>query len=1239
MRKIILAAAAAAAVSVFGRTVDCEFAKIECPESWDPRTETKGFDVRVTLKDGAPLKEGINLNAHLHWMRVNGYGGFAKWMMPIKKPQVGKEYKLHYCPKFDEDLGIDRYECCVFLAPGDEYKEKLCERFVDIKIPPPPAYEAKPDSVTFKKSYIWIEEDPEPVKVGEELVLKVHYYLDPSDTWGPKQSKLQVTPLGPWIDNPDGVINKKRMHVFYTGLWDKSQRIDVGEHVAEFRFKLGSAHRYNACTFLCKFQTPDGKGWPWDYRGGGLSVVPTIDTFRLYPSSRGGMFYYDETPIVALEWGEKARGARMDAKAVVKDALGRTVLEKTVKVNPSRRGQVIMLPEVQEKGVFSLEVTIPDLKDKDGKAASDFCYFGRIPRFPRREGVPTPFGVTNVGSLDLSELAWDLGFSIVRHFTTWKGIEPAKGKWTLAALDRKIANNAAAGLKPWIQLHAPPTWTLPPGLQRTNEFEPAPFRLEDWGEAIDTLAKRYAGKLYGFEFLNEIVPGESCEDPVKTYVDICRVGYEAAKKNDPKLVCQLAGGLWPHSFRTDVLNAGVGKYVDVLPVHYSDYEAVREAQNDLAVRGITNVKVADNETARGYTIWNYPPAMAFSNSLEQCRWVMSRWPDELCAGADFICYFGGNDDACGNWSYMLDLVSPRPVAATLAVVQGKLAYAKPIGKFYIGETAAHLFEKDGTAILFLTGFEIKHHSVKVKAHEGAYPVVKVPAKGAVTVTDFQGNETKAGADGVQTGAFPVITEGGDLDELKLHASLFIGTAATPSALPQHVVEAAEVMKLPVKVSNHYAEKTSFALTAKAPGWAKAEPQMVELAPGETRTVELAYTRLKGAKFAAVNKLECKISAKGRTVVKPFVLFVTDESSLGNLVKNPGFDGDLSPWKGQGEQVAAPVPGAADNKALVLKGKGKGYVHVQEVVDLPVPGGTYLYSCWARGEGMGGGSNLDEYDDAMKCLQGHFDLQVFSIGGTGSKGWRYLSKKMTFRPDATKLAMVPVAKGNEGARILYDNVQLSLYKGSDYVAFASKDGTKASPIPLLCDNMIRAENGYAWDEKNLAGVARFTWDEKNLVFEATVEDDVLEAKPVVGESGEETLKGDSIALCIFPRLGADGRPENDQIRWYISNASPGGGSGTTTVYRPAKYSMGAKSGQLCKDSSVYQIDIRRESTLTTYRLVIPWSEIPGFTPAKGAGFGCNIVLGDSDKSAAFGKMVWGGGLKDDSADCGFVTLVP
>ena len=150
---------------------------------------------------------------------------------------------------------------------------------------------------------------------------------------------------------------------------------------------------------------------------------------------------------------------------------------------------------------------------------------------------------------------------------------------------------------------------------------------------------------------------------------------------------------------------------------------------------------------------------------------------------------------------------------------------------------------------------------------------------------------------------------------------------------------------------------------------------------------------------------------------------------------------------------------------------------------------------------------------------------------------------------------------------------------------------------------------------------------------------MNVKAVSSESGEETLRGDSIALCIFPRIGPDGRPENDQIRWHLSRVSPGGGSGLTTVFRPKKYAMGAKSGQLCKDSSVYQVDMKREGTLTTYRLRIPWSEIPGFSPAKGASFGCNLILSDSDGGAGLGRMVWGGGFKGDSSDCGLVTLIP
>lgn len=1223
IKTILMTLAAAAAAFANGATLDGKWCTIEYPDQWNYREETKGFEILVTLKPSAPV-EGAWLQPHLHWMRLMGYGGFQAWQNPVRKPEAGKTYKFRYNPKVNEDE-VNRYAFCIYLAPNGDDKKKLAEEWVDIKIPPPLPYEPMPADCKFKKSFIRIDEQPAPVRVGEEFVLKVHYYLDPSETWGNKQSKLAVTPLGPWIDNPDGVINKKRMHVSYGGtMFSQEKRIEAGEHTVEFKFKLGTAYRYNSCFFLCKFKTPDNKDWPWDYRGGTLSVAPEIDVLRLYPTARGGMFFYDETPLVSLVWGAKAPRGLREGRIVIKDVHNKPVLERKVKLNPARRVQSFSFPELDRKGIFSCNVTIPGL-GKDGKDYEDFCYFGRIPRFARMEGRDTPFGVTNVSDPDLSELAYDLGFTLCRHFTGWGGIEPMRGNLALAGLDAAIAANTAAGLKPWIQLYGPPSWTLPPEMGRAGQFEPAPFKLEDWANIIDTLCKRYRGKLYGIEFMNEIVPGKACKDPVKEYVDICRTGYETVKKNDTNLVCQLAGGLWPHSFRIDLLNAGVAQYVDVLPVHYSTYEGVREAQNDLAVRGIKNVVVADNETASGYSIWNYPADMAFEKSLAQCRYVMNRWPDELTAGAKFITYFGGNADACGNWSYMLDLCSPRPVAATLAVVQGKLGYANPIGKFFMGETVCHLFERDGKSILFLS----------TPGKENT--VVKIPARGSLTVTDFQGNETSVADGMVTTGDMPVIVEGGDLDELKLHTALVLGTSGVPGALPQHVTDIT-TMTFPVTISNPFGEKKAFTVEPEQPAWGEGKGVVVSLESGASKTVELSFFANKGKSLGAT-KLGFTISAEDiPAVTKPGILFVTDPKALGNLVENCSIDGNLKPWKGDGAAVSYPVPGDASNQALAITGKGKGYKHETATANLPVPGGTYLYTAWVRGEGMGGGSNLDEYDAAGKHLKNHMMLRVFTIPGAGTKGWNYLSKKIALQPATEKLAMSPVAEGAEGARILYDNIQLSLYKGCDYVAFATAEKKTSSPIPLLCENQLRKDDGYEWSEQNLGGIARFTWTKEALMFEAVVEDDVLDAKSVLTESGEETLTGDAIALAIFPIMGADGRPGNEQMRWYLSKASPGGGSGANTVYRPLAYSMGMKSGQLCKDSSVYTVDIRREGTLTTYKLTIPWTEIPGFTPAVGASFGCNIVLTDSDGNAAKARMVWGGGLKDDSADCGLVTLL-
>ena len=75
------------------------------------------------------------------------------------------------------------------------------------------AYPARPDTVTFKKSAIWLEDAAPSVRKGGEFTLRVHYRLDASDTWGDKPTHLMCMPLGPWIDNPDGVVNEKRRHI------------------------------------------------------------------------------------------------------------------------------------------------------------------------------------------------------------------------------------------------------------------------------------------------------------------------------------------------------------------------------------------------------------------------------------------------------------------------------------------------------------------------------------------------------------------------------------------------------------------------------------------------------------------------------------------------------------------------------------------------------------------------------------------------------------------------------------------------------------------------------------------------------------------------------------------------------------------------------------------------------------------------------------------------------------------
>ena len=94
---------------------------------------------------------------------------------------------------------------------------------------------------------------------------------------------------------------------------------------------------------------------------------------------------------------------------------------------------------------------------------------------------------------------------------------------------------------------------------------------------------------------------------------------------------------------------------------------------------------------------------------------------------------------------------------------------------------------------------------------------------------------------------------------------------------------------------------------------------------------------------------------------------------------------------------------------------------------------------------------------------------------------------------------------------------------------------------------------------------------------------------------------------------------------MSTANPGGGSGKCTLYRPPSHSGGLSSGQLAKDSSVYDVVVKNEGSTTIYEVKMPWSELGGIQPGFGSKIGVSLLLNDNDGAGRAATMAWGDGL--------------
>jgi len=1122
----------------------------------------------------------------------------------------------------------------------------------------------------------WVSVDrrtPYVLDEGQKFSVTVHYQLDVADAPDGKGATLQIEGLGPWL-GPKRRGSPLGGHIFYPKLRD-SRRIEVGRGSVTFDFVAPKCQWRDELQMLVTIL--DGREGrtgpaPIQARSRVMPIRNLTAPLAIETAAPGNLFTYDEPVVVTVRLRKvpsELVGSTRRLAWTVKDTTAQVVASGAGDVTIDQGGQTVSLPlQLDHRGTFLVQVALDGL----GRAET---MLARVPDVVALTGPRgrTPFGGTTLITpddpvrLEAALKAWRrLGWSASRTFVKWQDLEPRPGEFDLEPWDVPLRLAEQYGIDTVLTINTPPVWARRP--DQASEWAAVP-RWEAWENVVRAATTRFKGRLYGWEWLNEITPGGWWRGSAVEYVELCRRGTETARAIDPKLRFLLAGGLWPRSFRLDVLAAGGGKYVDVLPLHYNSGPGVREARADLDSFGLAHVAIWDDESSRSLVLWQDPLEKDLTDTT-QTAWLMEQWAGELAAGAERLIWFG-NRSCVGDYSPFLDDLTPRPVAAALAVFASKLHGARPLGSFRLGTGDSwHLFDRNGRAVLVARATSPETVHLGLGKLESAL------------VTDPQGNETRVaardGAAAIRLDPLGCYVELESLDPVRLLAAVDVGRPETGTltssdrglvdavAAQRMTVLRGQSVAVPIVVRNPLDRPLQVLATARLePG-----PTGGEL-PGRTFTVAAQAT---GRETLTVSvPADAPLGDRALDVVLAFVgtdlppvarrvtLGVIAPEMLGNLVPNGDFE-TAGAKAEQPDQWRLPSD-AASWHPTDFPGTGRRCVRLDDPGQnryatiygpaIPVsPGQKYLYSAWVWNSGMAGGSNINQHfaDGSSRPV---LEPRVFGLRDTGC--WQLYTKVYHAPAGVSNVVLAPVVGPDRpGAFALYDNVRFTLYQGTDYATECRRaagpikvDGsldewTAAVPAPLLGPNQLtKVDPKYDWSPANLSAVAWLMWDDRNLYVAMTVIDDV---EKLTGDSwaGGEIGEGDSLRLAVAPVRDA---PESAREAFELLIAR--GTGGKPVVYRPEARSGGLRSGHLYRDSSEMEVAIVRTEAAAapagspsssppspgavpvagrmTYEMRIPFSLLGRLSGGVGGRFGLTLEVTDNDGAGPAARTTWGGGL--------------
>ena len=1244
------------------KTMDCSWCSITYPEKVIPGQK---FTVSVTLKT---IPAGLKLGGDIHHAKKNAYLGVASWGGNPQATQSGKTLTFKYkMPDYKSD---DQGCQPIFFLTSKGWNEAVKKAPGPVILPLMTDAVKKtfrPESATLKKSWIACSEaqnaqggKPE-WKAGETIVVPFEYYLDPSDDWGKTEIVLWV--VGPWVDCPDGKYTQKRAHKNYGNCSVPNVVCQTGKRIkSQWTITLPKPHaeaekgKYgDSLLLIAQFKGNDGKFWSWQLRKGLPCFARSDGYFELDAPTPGNLFTVNQKVVMRVIPLKKSAGLNpTPLKWSVTDTQGQLAAQGSALFPPAKGKELELNINIKSRGTFLLHA---ELQGKETRETT----FAIIPDLKVKIGTGATFlgGQKFSGNEEAAQAARLLGMSSCRVWLNWKNLEPARGVFYQPAWDalrNEINLLNRNHIKPWLLLDGVGAWAIDNPQCYAGQFTALPVKNADIERFVTHAAKEFRNDIIGFEWLNEIVPGTICSDPVAEYMNFCKTASAAAKRVNPNFRNQIAGGLWPQTYRQSLISSGIMDSADILSIHYGTGSAIRGARRDLNAVGEENrVEIWDNETAKGVSTWGTPLAEALRDTT-QSDYYFTRFPDELLAGCKNIVVFGGEPSPAGDWSHFWGDMSPRPSAAALAVLVDALHDAAPTGEFSLGKSDSFklFLRPDQSAVLVVSSSEKGGETVNL-------PV----GKAKVIKTDQQGNSTELktqnGLVSLKLTASPYIIRCSNADALKAQLIVSLPSETAQGAF---TALAGQTLEIPLRLHNLLAAPVRCSIQpdkTSAPGTFKPIILPRALQPGETQRAILKFENLKPG--ITPTKFTVKFDDSSLPVItRKITVNAVNDSQIGNLIQNPGFEisgndsTSAADWNASGkcgQRVEFNNPNEPGHGKYVYRfenTKGKYLSIYQNREKLPSVGGEYVYSFWAKTDNLTTGSNFGGKTNDGKSWNRHW-LQVFQTPRT-QDSWQLFQKRIELPGGTVSATAAPVCQGDGWA--LIDNVQLVPYEGTEFCAFAPgesstksaakkrkidgdlSDFDRSAPIPLLGKNQLKiVKQSYNWTPENCSGVAWFNYD-KNYLYCGI---EVIDNKHVAEKTEANCRLDDSIRIAIHPANRLEGESSR-AFCFDVSSAAPGG-SGKHTLFRPHEYSGGLKSGSLAKDSSVYDVAVKREGNRTTYEIALPWSDLGGLSGGVGTKLGLSVQLTDNDGSGPEAYLIWGGGLNPawNPEAFGMLTLTP